>query len=359
MKQFPYSLRFSIPAILLVFGTTLGIVNIQKEKLQSFQRVEEYVSGNAKFSGNRMSSMIEYLFRKGDIEQAEVAVTQMQGETNLKLGVLYDENNRVLLATQFELRNHVISETPAANHASLFATVRQAMSGRVLLSDNRQRLWAIYPVLLGTVPGELRPSKVGILWLEYDVLALKQQALTDSLWRSLESTAGLGLLCIVAWLFFDKTLTQRAAQLVTASRSLTRGELEHRAGLRGSDELAQIATAFDQMAERVQSNTEALRTNEKQFRTLVSNIPGAVYRALYSNTRVPEFVSEAIADIAGYPAADLLGEAVRDFNSLVHSDDVRLVKSAIDRSLQEQQPYIIEYRLLHADGSVRWVYDKG
>jgi two-component system NtrC family sensor kinase len=359
MKQFPYPLRFSIPVILLVFSTVLGLVNLQREKAQSFQRVEEYTSSNAKFSGSQMSGMLEYLFRRGDIEQAEAAISQIQGDANLKLGVLYDENNRVLLATQFELRNRAVNETPAAHNADLFPQIREAMAGRVLASENGQRIWAIYPVLLGSVPGELRPSRVGILWLEYDVSALKQVALTDSLRRSLESTAGLGVLCIIAWLFFDKTLTQRAARLVAASHSLTKGELDQRAGLRGSDELAQIATAFDQMAERIQFNTEALRTSEEQFRTLISNIPGAVYRAIYSETRILEFMSEAIADIAGYPATDLVENAVRDFASLIYHEDIRLVKTAIDQSLQAQQPYMIEYRILHADGSVCWVYDKG
>ncbi|MFB2923739.1 PAS domain-containing protein [Aerosakkonema funiforme] len=334
-------------------------MSVQREVNQSFHRLEEYVSKNAKFSGDQMSGMLEYLFRRGDREQAEIAITQMQSDTHLKLGVLFDENNRVLMATQFDLRNRALDEMAIANRADLFAELRQAMSGQVLLSDNGQRVWAIYPVLLGTVPGELRPSRVGILWLEYDVSAIKQQALADSLWRSLESATGLGLLCIIALVFFDKTLTQRAAQLVATSNSLTRGELDRRARLRGSDELAQIASAFDFMADRIQFNTEALRTSEEQFRTLVSNIPGAVYRATYTGTRSLEFVSDAIADIVGYPTTDLIGKSPRDFTSLVHPDDVESVQSTIEQSLQERQPYIIEYRILHADGSVRWVYDKG
>lgn len=359
IKQFPYPLQFSIPAILLIFSTVLGLMSIQREANQSFQRLEEYISKTAKFSGDQTSGMLEYLFRRGDREQAEIAISQMQSDTNLKLGVLFDENNRVLMATRFDLRNRAINEMPVANRADLFASVRQAMSGQVMLSNNGDRVWAIYPILLGAVPGELRPSRVGILWLEYDVSALKQQALADSLWRSLESATGLGLLCIIAWLFFEKTLTQRAARLVATSNSLTRGELDQRARLRGSDELAQIASAFDQMADRIQFNTEALRTSEEQFRTLVSNIPGAVYRATYTGTRSLEFVSDAIADIVGYPTPDLIGKSAQDFTSLVHHDDVASVQSTIERSLQERQPYIIEYRIFHADGSVRWVYDKG
>lgn len=358
MKQFPYPLRFSIPAILLVFSTVMGLMSVQREVNQSFQRLEEYVSKNAKFSGDQMSGILEYLLRRGDREQAEIAIGQMQSDTNLKLGVLFDENNRVLMATQFDLRNRAIDQMPIADRADLFAEVRQVMSGQVLLSNNGQRVWAIYPVLLGTVPGELRPSRVGILWLEYDVSAIKQQALSDSLWRSLESATGLGLLCILAWLFLDKTLTQRAAQLVATSNSLTRGKLDRRARLGGSDELAQIASAFDQMADRIEFNTEALRTSEEQFRTLVSNIPGAVYRATYTGTRNLEFVSDAIAEIVGYPTPDLIGKSAR-FHSLVHPDDVGSVQSTIEQSLQERQPYILEYRILHADGSVRWVYDKG
>lgn len=262
MKAFPFSLRISIPAILLISGSLLVGLNIQRETSRSFHWAEQDVSQNARFSGSQISGMLEYLYRRGDVEQAEAAVSRMRGDANLTLSVLYDENNQVLLATHYELRDLPIEHTPAADHKLAFAQVRSAMSGQVFLSEDKTRVWAAYPVQLGTVASELRPSRVGVLWLEYDVSAIKHRALTDALQNSVTTTAGLGTFCVLLWFFFEKTLTRRAARLVATSYSLAQGDLAQRAHLSGSDELAKIAIAFNQMADRIQTDTEILKTSE-------------------------------------------------------------------------------------------------
>ncbi len=262
MKQFPFSLRFSIPAILLIFGTILVGINIQQETSYSFQRVEEDVSGNARFAGEQISGILEFLYRRGNIEQAEIAISKMQTDVNLSLGLLYNEENRVLLATQYELRNLSLKQTPATKNESAFAQVRENLSGQIILSEDKQKIWAIYPVPLQIDPGELRPSKVGILWLAYDISRLKQRAFRDALYGSLSSTIGLSLFCIFIWFFFEKTLTRRAEQIVVVSTKIAQGELNQRVNIQGSDELAQIASAFNKMANWIQTNTEELQASE-------------------------------------------------------------------------------------------------
>ncbi|MGD1808119.1 ATP-binding protein [Dapis sp. BLCC M126] len=262
MKQFPFSLRFSIPAILLMSGTILVGINIQQETSYSFQRVEEDVSGNARFAGEQISGILEYLYRRGNIEQAEIAISKMQTDVNLSLGLFYNEENRVLLATQYELRNRSLQQTPAAKNALAFTQVRENLSGQIILSEDKQKIWAIYPVPLPIDSGELRPSKAGILWLAYDISRLKQRAFRDTLYGSVTSTIGLGGFCILLWFFFEKTMTKRAEQIVAVSTKIAQGELNQRLNIQGSDELAQIASAFNKMANWIQTNTEALQASE-------------------------------------------------------------------------------------------------
>ncbi|MGD1701918.1 sensor histidine kinase [Dapis sp. BLCC M229] len=262
MKQFPFSLRFSIPAILLISGTILGGINIQQETSYSFQRVEEDVSGNARFAGEQISGILEYLYRRGNIEQAEIAISKMQTDVNLSLALLFDLENHVLLATQYELRNRSLKQTPAAKNKSAFRQVRENLSGQIILSEDKQKISAIYPVPLQIDAGELRPSEVGILWLSYDISRLKQRAFRDALFRSLTSKITLGGFCILLWFFFEKTLTKRAEQIVVVSKKIAQGELNQRVHIQGSDELAQIASGFNKMADWIQTNTEKLQASE-------------------------------------------------------------------------------------------------
>jgi PAS domain-containing protein len=47
-----------------------------------------------------------------------------------------------------------------------------------------------------------------------------------------------------------------------------------------------------------------LSDSERKLRTLVSNIPGACYRTAHDLDFTMEFISDAVEDIADYPASD-------------------------------------------------------
>jgi len=109
-----------------------------------------------------------------------------------------------------------------------------------------------------------------------------------------------------------------------------------------------------------QSRTETGHNeSEERFRTLVANIPGAVYRCACDPDWTMKFISDAIQSISGYPASDFLDNRIRSFASIIHPDDRTLVEDAVWDGVKCNRPYVIEYRLLHADNSPRWVYEKG
>ena len=263
MHRFPFPLRFSIPAILLFFGSVLGLVSFERAVSQSSYRTETLVSEEAKFSGSQTATLLEYLYRSAQGKGADLAIAQISSAPNLRFALLCDENNRVLLSTRFDLRNRLVSDTIAASSLSAIIKVQQTKSSQVIFSDDRQTIKVIYPVVLGASPGEVVPSRVGVLLLEYDLSALKAQAHRDALERSLIYSVALAVLCSLLWFFFHETLNLRVEKLVAASQSLAQGNLEARANLQGSDELSQISKAFDQMAEEIQKSTETLRQNEE------------------------------------------------------------------------------------------------
>jgi len=104
---------------------------------------------------------------------------------------------------------------------------------------------------------------------------------------------------------------------------------------------------------------EALREREEEFRSLVSNIPGAVYRCSAAGRSSLTFISSGIEAISGYPAANFLIQPVQAFPSIVHPEDAEPIEQFIDRAIETKQPYAIEYRLIHSDENVRWVAEKG
>lgn len=114
----------------------------------------------------------------------------------------------------------------------------------------------------------------------------------------------------------------------------------------------------EDITERKQTE-EALRQSEERFRSLVSNIPGAIFRCSFDRDLTMDFISEAIADISGYPASDFIQKQVRSFNSIVHPEDIIRLERIIRQAVARHIPYIVEYRIIRADNSIRWVYEKG
>ena len=104
---------------------------------------------------------------------------------------------------------------------------------------------------------------------------------------------------------------------------------------------------------------EARQESEGRLRSLVSNLPGAVYRCACDPNWTMEFLSDAIEQLCSYPASDFLANRVRSFASVIHPNDRQIVERVVLDAVAQRRPYTIEYRLLHKDGGIRWVYEKG
>jgi len=103
---------------------------------------------------------------------------------------------------------------------------------------------------------------------------------------------------------------------------------------------------------------EALHESEEQYRSLVTNIPGVVYRCELDPDWTVRYISEAIEDLAGYPASDFI-EAARSYASIIHPDDRQRVENEVFTAVERKQAFALEYRIIDSNGGDRWVYEKG
>jgi PAS domain S-box-containing protein len=109
-----------------------------------------------------------------------------------------------------------------------------------------------------------------------------------------------------------------------------------------------------------QKQTERiLRQSEERFRSLLANIPGAVYHYRHGSEWRIEFISDAIADISGHPTPEFIQQPIHAITRLIHPIDRQQVEQVLQNCLTQQHPYALEYRILRADGLMRWIHDKG
>jgi PAS domain S-box-containing protein len=96
-----------------------------------------------------------------------------------------------------------------------------------------------------------------------------------------------------------------------------------------------------------------LKAAQDRYQSLLYTLPGAVFRC--NSTYTLEFASDTIEAITGYPPQVLVHNQMRSYLSLVHPDDLPLIKKSLLQSAMDRHRCIIEYRIIHADGSIRWV----
>jgi PAS domain S-box-containing protein len=103
----------------------------------------------------------------------------------------------------------------------------------------------------------------------------------------------------------------------------------------------------------------ALSEQARMLRTLIGNLDGLVYRCRDDACWTMEFVSDGCERLTGYPAADLLHNHRISYGQIVHPDDLALLAQVAEASARTRERYTIEYRIVRADGAVRWVWERG
>ncbi len=104
---------------------------------------------------------------------------------------------------------------------------------------------------------------------------------------------------------------------------------------------------------------QSLRDNEEQYRSMAANIPGVLYRAAPDTSHTMHYLTDAIATLSGYDASDFLFNSKRTYLSVIHPEDRKKMLETLARDIAVSGQYMLEYRIIASDGTVRWVSDNG
>ena len=104
---------------------------------------------------------------------------------------------------------------------------------------------------------------------------------------------------------------------------------------------------------------EKLRESEVRFRTIVENLLGAVYQTDDQENTTMDYLSDGIEELTGFEPQELVRNPDRTYEMQIHPDDIELVLLKVKQNFENHEPLYMEYRVLHKDGSVRWVLERG
>ena len=100
------------------------------------------------------------------------------------------------------------------------------------------------------------------------------------------------------------------------------------------------------------------RESHRTLATLISNLPGIVFRCFNDPQWPMEFVSDGCVELTGYTAEDFVSGRVA-FGSIIHPDDRTQVWQAVQAGVDERRSYRTTYRVATAQGEPRWLCEQG
>ena len=165
----------------------------------------------------------------------------------------------------------------------------------------------------------------------------------------------VSLLLILA--FLRKRLHAPLRTLAGFSDRLSRGDFDTPLLLDVPGELGRLGTQMEAMRVAIRDLFVDVARREEQFRSIVSQVPGAVFRARARGAI--DFVSDAIEGIAGVPAASLIGGDTDAWLALIHPQDLAMRRQVTRDALAKGRAYEVEYRIIDAGGNERWVLESG
>jgi PAS domain S-box-containing protein len=101
-----------------------------------------------------------------------------------------------------------------------------------------------------------------------------------------------------------------------------------------------------------------LAEQRRMLSTLISNLPGMVYRRLNDENWTMKFVSEGCKLVTGYDSSELQNNQVISYGDLIYPEDKDSVRIKFQQSLETKTPYKNEYRIIDNEGKIRWVYEQ-
>ena len=212
------------------------------------------------------------------------------------------------------------------------------------------------PILL---PG----NEVG--FLQFGVSAAALGAARQAILRQGAGIAGAEILLTFVLLSgIGYLLTRNFAALLTGSRAIAEGRLDHRLPETGNDELAQLSRDFNIMAGKLndrigelQDTAGRLHESEQRYALAMQGANDGLWDWDIENDSI--YVAPRFCEICGLPpeTASITRE---DFVRSAHPDDLSNYRRRLVEHLKGASPqFMVEHRIRCPDGTYRWVLMRG
>jgi len=143
-----------------------------------------------------------------------------------------------------------------------------------------------------------------------------------------------------------------------ASDAISAGVTDYLQKESGTDQYAILANRIENAVERQQSQ-QAVKEQKRRLETIISNVPGLIYRCQNEPGWPMDEVAGECEKLAGYSPDTIESGAVSWGEDVIHPDDQAKVWDDVQEAIEDGEPFELTYRIKTEDGQIKWVWERG
>ena len=302
-----FNLRLWLPLSLIIASAVMALILVADQQRHYAQDLQRFADHTAHAELLETQRALETVLRRSDGSGTVGIVSQLGLNPAVAYAALVGPDGKVIAATRFAWKGRTAAEHLPGYPEDAVRQVRRAQRELLTLDRAQLRLTAVAPVTMGLQSGEVRATRQGVLWIDYDLRPVAAET-----WNQLRTQAvvlamavllgSLGLLALAHW-----GILRPVAALRAGMERIGAGDFTHLPRLQGSGDFHDLGQALQKMANELQARNTALAESEARFRQLSDASFEAII--LHENGRITD--ANAAADrLMGVAPGGLVGTAM-------------------------------------------------
>ena len=269
-------LRIWLPLLVMGLFTLLLAVMTWNQRNSRNYDLEQSALAAVRYEMAALQREVEDDLAENRMHSAEQVLSAMGVIPEIDSLLAVDERGKVILATRFAWKGRLAGKIAPQFDTKRMASVQLRHRPDIMLSADGSRIDAYYPLRLAVRPGELRPTRLGGVFLSYD-LGTAKAAIWHDVVRDNAMIWLLSLLIMVVLIGLLHTLVTRPLQrIMHSARQMAQGAHGVQVAIKGHGELAALGNTFNWMSAQIAKNINALQESEENLAITLNSIGDAV-----------------------------------------------------------------------------------
>lgn len=164
------------------------------------------------------------------------------------------------------------------------------------------------------------------------------------------------IITTIIGIYVARMIERPVRKIAMAADAITSGHIETRLHPEGPLEIAEISNQMNTMLDVRQAANKTIQQSEEHMRLAMEAAQMGSWEIDLESEKIS--YSDSYAELFGHDdLPDFI--SIKSWLDKIYPSDRDNVEAALEKTIRDKEPYSIEFRIVHADQSIRWIASRG